>query len=251
MVNGALSIGGFAGVLLSAAFLYVEVGRYAAPQVPVSLFDERKELFAYTAGLFVGIPLTFLFLLFSNALGNFATIAAIIDLGMLVVATEVAQWLFGRSHYFGRVEATPFYILGFRAAIGGILILGAVAAYLGGATLSVEGLLLTAVESAALILIQVNGGLQSIGRTSLTPSASGGPLSGGIVSFAGFAVLGFGIALGSLTGIAAGLLVLGGLFSSYRRLRRRVLGRLPAPPGSDGAGLPPGAAGRPFGRTRP
>ena len=48
MVVASLTLGAVVGVLLSGAFLYWEVGRYAEPQVPVTLFDERKELFAYT-----------------------------------------------------------------------------------------------------------------------------------------------------------------------------------------------------------
>jgi hypothetical protein len=57
VVVASLSLGAVAGVLLSAGFIWVEVGRYATPQVPETLFDERREIFAYTAGLFIGVPL--------------------------------------------------------------------------------------------------------------------------------------------------------------------------------------------------
>ena len=59
-----LSLGALVGVGLSGGFVWWEVGRFAVPQVPVSLFDERRELIAYTAGLFVGVPLAVAFLLF-------------------------------------------------------------------------------------------------------------------------------------------------------------------------------------------
>jgi hypothetical protein len=50
MVYSPLAVGGFIGVLISGAFVYWEVGRYAAPQVPRSRFNEPRALWAYTAG---------------------------------------------------------------------------------------------------------------------------------------------------------------------------------------------------------
>ena len=251
MVNGALSIGGFLGVLLSGAFVYWEVGRFAAPQVPRSLFDERKEVFAYTAGLFVGIPMAFLLLLLTSAVANAAVLAAIIDFVILVGATEAAQWFLARSVYFGRSEATPFYALGFRAGIGGILVLGAVTAYLGGPTITAGGLVFLATEVLALFALQVNGALVSIPRPQ---EATGGPISGLVVGLAGMTVLSLGLAVTGLTGAAAGLLVLAGTIPSYRRLRRRVLGRIARRAGRAPEESPPeGEPGteRPFGRTGP
>ena len=246
MVNGALTIGGIVGVVLSAAYLYWEVGRYAAPQVPVSLFDERKLFFGYAAGLFVGIPLAFVYLLFVTAITVFASfLSALIDLLILVAAVEFAQWWLARSAYFGRSEATPLYAMTFRAAVGGILILAIVARYLGGTSLDVEGLGATLALCVAVLAIQVTGALQSIQRSPTTKSAAGGPLSGAAVSAAAFAVLAFGISLGNLTMLAASLLILGGLAPAYRRLRRRVLGGLLA---SAGDAATPEEAGRPFGR---
>jgi hypothetical protein len=247
MVDGALSIGGFAGVLLSGAFIYWEVGRYAAPQVPRSLFDERKEVFAYTAGLFVGVPMAFLLILLTSAVANGAVIAAIIDIAILVGVLEVAQWLLGRSIYFGRSESTPFYALGFRAGIGGILILGAVTAYLGGPTITWGGLVFLVTESLALLAIQVNGALVSFPRPS---EATGGPISGLAVGFVGMAVIALGLAVTGLTGAVAGLLVLAGVIPSYRRLRRSVLGRI-RPPGASDRPDEPATSDRPFGRTGP
>jgi len=250
MVNGALSLGGFVGVLLSGAFIFWEVGRYATPQVPRSLFDERKEVFAYTAGLFAGVPMAFLLLVLTSAITNGALIAAVIDMVILVLAIEVAQWLLGRSIYFGRSEATPFYALGFRAGIGGILILGAVTAYLGGPTITWGGIAFLATESLALLAIQVNGALVSFPRPG---EATGGPLSGIAVGLAGMTVLSLGLAVTGWTGAAAGLLVVGGLVPSYRRLRRRVLSRIRSPEDAvrTDEGSATGREDRPFGRTGP
>jgi hypothetical protein len=245
MVDGALSLGGFAGVLLSGAFIFWEVGRYAAPQVPRSLFDERKEVFAYTAGLFVGVPMAFLLLVLTSAVANGAVLAALIDIAILVVAIELAQWLLTRSIYFGRSESTPFYALGFRAGIGGILILGAVTAYLGGATITSGGIVFLAAEALALLALQVNGALVSFPRPS---EATGGPLSGLAVGFVGMAVIGLGLAITGLTGAFAGLLVLAAMIPSYRRLRRRVLARVRPPGTTESTDAP---ADRPFGRTGP
>jgi len=229
MVDGALSLGGLVGVVLSAAFVYWEVGRYAAPQVPRSLFDERKEFFAYTAGLFLGLPLVFVYLLLTSAVANGALVASAIDIALLAGATELAQWGLGRTVYFGSSEATPFYLLGMRAGVAAILIVGAMAGYLGGAALTIDGLGLVIATSVALLAVQVNGALVSIRTASAGQAPTGGPLSGLAVGFAAFAVLELGSALGTITGIASALLVIGGLISSYRRLRRRVLATIRGP----------------------
>lgn len=246
MVNGALTIGAFGGILLSTAFLYFEVGRFAAPQVPESLFDERKLLIGYAAGLFVGIPLAFLYLLFVYAITvSVALFSAIIDLAILLVAVEVAQWLFARSHYFGQVEATSLNVLAFRASVGAILTLAILARYLGGPTLDGVGLGAAIALSGAVFAVQVTGGLESIPRSPWAKSAPGGPLYGAVLSGAAFAVLGIGISLGDVATLAASLLIIGGLLPTYRRLRRVVLGAL-IPPEE----VPAGGSGtaRPFGR---
>ena len=242
MVNGALSIGGFLGVLLSGAFVYFEIGRFAAPQVPRSLFDERRAVFAYTAGLFVGIPLAFVYLLLESSISNGAAISAGIDLLLFVTFLEVAQWALGRTSYFGRAEATPIYALGFRAGIGGILILGAVTYYLGGLDITWDGLAARAAEALALLAIQVNGGLLSLPRPKGT--ATGGPTSGWGVGLAAMLVLSFGLAAGTGALLAASLLVIAGTVPSYRRLRRRLADSIQPTPER-----PPVEGEKPFGRT--
>ena len=246
MVNGALSIAGFLGVLLSAAFVYFEVGRFATPQVPRTLFDERRELYAYAAGLFVGVPLAVVFLLLQAAVVNRAIISAIVDIALLAGGSEIAQWAFARSHYFGRSDATPFYALGFRAGAAAILVLAAISSYLSGPNLSVDGLVLVAAQSFALLAIQATGALLSIPRSSGLPGASGGPLSGLLVGSFAFALLSVGQTIGPLGGAAAALLVTAGLVPMYRRLRRAILERA-RPPSSPGPSEP--GPRPPFGRT--
>ena len=251
MVNGAVAIGGFVGVLLSGAFVYWEVGRFAAPQVPQSLFDERRELFAYTAGLFVGVPIAFVYLLLTAAVANAALISAIVDLAILVAATEAAAWALARSRYFGRNESTPLYALGFRAAVGGIVVVAAFAGYLGGASVSVAGLVSVAAVSIALVALQVGGALLSLPRAAWVPTARGGPISGAAVGAAAYGVLVLGGTLGAEGTIAAALLVIAGEVGVYRRLGRRILDpRLTAPRTSeDGEGVAPPAERGGFGRT--
>jgi len=91
VVVASLSIGAVVGVLLSAAFVWVEIGRYATPQVPETLFDERREIFAYTAGLFVGIPFAIIYILYQFSMGNGALPGALIFLALLVGGIEIAQ----------------------------------------------------------------------------------------------------------------------------------------------------------------
>jgi hypothetical protein len=248
VVNGALGIGGFVGVLLSGAYVYWEIGRYASPQVPQTLFDERKEVFAYTAGLFVGIALAFVYLLYLSAIDNGALISGVVDVVLLAGATEIVQYMLVRSHYFGATESTPFYALGFRAAIGGVLALAAVTASLGSGILNAGSIALVACQAVALVTIEVTGGLQSIAKSGVTKTAGGGPVAGLLVGVAAFAVLGLGDALGTIAGIAAALLVIGGLVPPYRRLRRRILGAIDAAENPIPSGTVPG---RPFGRRGP
>ncbi|MHB8351702.1 MAG: hypothetical protein ACYDFT_03285, partial [Thermoplasmata archaeon] len=129
MVDAALSIGGLAGVGLSGLFVYWQIGKYAAPQVPRSLFDERKVFLAYTVGLFAGIPLALFLLFFLDAFLVGAAVAAAIDLALLVIGSEVAQWAVLRSLYFGTGESGAFYALALRAGISGLLVLALVTQY--------------------------------------------------------------------------------------------------------------------------
>ncbi len=223
MVYSPLAVGGFIGVLISGAFVYWEVGRYAAPQVPRTRFNEPKALWAYTAGLFVGIPLAILFRLYEIAIdSNSLLFSGLIDIALLVAATEVAQYVLARSRYFGVQEATPFYALSFRSAVAGILIVALVAGGLE-TDFSVPGLAVITAQSFALLAIEVTGSLQSIPRSPVARQAGGGPLPGALVGVAAFVVLALGYGVGAWGEVAAALLVVGGLIPSYRRLRRRTL----------------------------
>jgi hypothetical protein len=246
MVVASLSLGAVVGVLLSGAFLYIEVGRYAEPQVPVTLFDERKELFAYTAGLFVGVPMAVAFVLFQVAMGAGALIGAAIFLTLLVVGDEVAQWALLRTRFWGREAARPFYALGFRSAIGGIISLAIVAQYLSSPTITVDGIGLVLLESAALVALEVAGGFLSLPSDSPRERAGGGPVAGGLFSTVGFFLLGVGFLGGEATGYVGALVALLGAVLVYRRLRP-ALARVPPP----SAGPQPlvRQAALPFGRT--
>ena len=248
MVDTALSIGGFVGVLLSGAFVYWEVGKYATPQVPETLFDERKELFAYTAGLFIGVPLAFLLLFFFAALANAALIGAAALLAGLVGGTELAQWGLLRSHYFGTGESPPFYALGMRAAVGGILTVALVGQALSPGSISATVVALAVLQSIALIALEVAGALLSIRRRAGTASATGGPLAGAGFSAVGIFLVGFGAFAGFPTGVAAALVALVGALFIYQRLRT-TLAEIPPPSGKPLAsrgGEPPA-----YGRTAP
>ena len=156
-----LEVGGFLGVLLSAGFVYVEVGRFATPQVPKSRFDEGKAIMAYIVGLFVGIPLVVVWIFFEVSVAGGAWISAIVDVLLLVIGGELAQTALLRTHYFGFTSADPFYALATRAGIGGLLTVGTVAEYLGG-SVNALGLVLVVAQSVALVLIQVTGGLRGL-----------------------------------------------------------------------------------------
>ena len=252
MVNLSLSVGALVGVLLSGGFVYVEIGRYATPQVPETLFDERREVFAYTAGLFVGIPLAIAFLLFLDSMANGALPGAAIFLVALVVGTEVAQWALLRTQYWGVGESGPFYALGYRAGIAGILALVIFAQYLAGPTVTWDGTLLVVVESLAVLSLEVAGALLSLRPSAVAGRSGGGPLPGAIFAAVGFFVLG----VGALSGVsspdseavaygAAFVALFGGLLV-YHRLRP-LLSAIPAP--SLGRAPPARPTPATFGRT--
>ena len=236
MVDIALSLGGLVGVLLSAGFVWWEVGRFAAPQVPVTVFDERKVLAAYTVGLFVGVPLAATFLLLAASLANGALPGAALFLGGIVVGTEIAQFLLVRSRYWGAGTALPFYAVSFRAGVGGILALAVVAAYFGSVSSpSAIGIGTALLMAGALVALEVAGGLLSLVRQGSAVVRRGGPLAGGIFGTVAFFLLGVGPTAGVLGAVAAPLVILGGAWLTYRG-RRGMLAEVPPPAATLGPG---------------
>jgi hypothetical protein len=247
MVLPSLSIGAAVGVILSAGFIYVEVGRYAAPQVPVTLFEERREIFAYTAGLFVGVPFAVLYILYALAMANGALPGALLFLALLVGGTELAQWTLLRSAYWGRTGSSPFYALGFRSSIGGIISLAIVAQYLGGSPLQWDGVLLVLLQSVAVVTLEVTGALFSLPPGGPEGRTGGGPLPAAVFAAVGFFLLGLGPLAGEGGSFGgAALTFLGSLFL-YRRFRLR-LALIPAP--GTGPKPEPLAESAPYGRTK-
>jgi hypothetical protein len=252
VVDLSLSIGALVGILLSGGYVYVEIGRFATPQVPETLFDERREVFAYTAGLFVGIPLAVAFLLFLDSMANGALPGALIFLAALVGGTEVAQWALLRAHYWGVGESGPFYALGYRAGIAGIFALAILAQYLAGPSVTWDGVLLLLVEAGAVLALEVAGALLSLPPSTSAGRKGGGPIPGAIFEVVGFFILGVGALSGTanldaeaVTYVAAFIALFGGILV-YRRLRP-LLEAIPAP---SGGGRPPWRDARgAFGRT--
>lgn len=248
MVVASLTIGGVVGVLLSGAVLWWEVGRFATPQVPVTRFDERKVLAAYTVGLFAGVPFAVAYVLLLASLANGAWPGALLFLVALVGGTELAQVLVTRTAYWGAGVALPFYLVSFRAGIGGILALSAVAAYLGGtAHPQAAGLAAALLSAVALVAIEVAGSLLSRREPRPITSRTGGPLAGALFAGVAFFLLGLGPITGPAGAIAAPLVVLGGAVLSYRG-RRALLAAVPAP-GAGAAPTGPSDHPLPYGRT--
>ncbi|MCI4339200.1 MAG: hypothetical protein L3J68_02560 [Thermoplasmata archaeon] len=252
MVDLSLSIGALVGILLSGGYVYVEIGRFATPQVPETLFDERREVFAYTAGLFVGIPLAIAFLLFLDSMANGALPGALIFLAALVGGTEVAQWALLRAHYWGNGESGPFYALGYRAGIAGIFALAILAQYLATSGVTWDGVLLLLIESGAVLALEVAGALLSLPPSTTAGRKGGGPVAGAVFEVVGFFILGVGALSGTgsteaeAVAYAAALIALLGGILVYRRLRP-LLEVIPSP--STGAAPPLRDEPAAFGRT--
>lgn len=230
LVAGALWVGGSIGVVLSGAFVYWQIGRFAAPQVPASLFDERKLFIAYTGGLFAGIVLSIPFGLFLTSLAEGSLLLALVGLGFMIAGLEVAQWAVLRSAYFGHGEAGPFHALGLRAGISAILVLTLVTLYVGGPGVTAAGVAAVLVESAAIVALVGAGALLSIRIRRVREGPSGGPFSSAIVTGTGLFFLGLGGVYGPAYGAGVATVVMLVAVRTYLRLQETVLASV-APPG--------------------
>jgi hypothetical protein len=249
MVVASLTLGGVVGILLSGGFIWWEVGRYATPQVPVTVFDERKVLAAYTVGLFVGVPLAAAYVLLVVSIANAALPGTALFLGGLVGGTEVAQLLVERSAYWGSSAAVPFYAVSLRAGIGGILAIAAVASYFGGVgSPTVVGIASALLTAIALVALEVSGGFLSFRPRGRSTPRVGGPWAGAIFGAVAFFLLGVGPTAGPAGAVAASLIVLGGATLAFRG-GRRIFAEVPAPTGPS----PTPAASQPlsYGRMTP
>jgi hypothetical protein len=244
MVNSALSLGGLVGVLLSGGFVYWQIGRFAVPQVPESLFDERRVFVAYAAGLFVGAPLIFPFLFFLLALRNGAPDSAVLDVVILLIGTEFAAWLVPRVRYFGRDAAAPFYALALRAGASGILTVALVtSAYSPGPPPLAEAPVVF-LQAIAVVAISTAAGYLAVRLPDRRGLLAGSPFGAGLFALFGYALIGGAEVLDPLTGLlAAGLALAGGTWVVYR-LREPVLGRIPPPSGPVRDRSSPSAFGR-------
>ena len=247
MVNAALSIGAVVGVLFSAGFVYWQVGRYAAPQVPESRFDERKEMIAYTAGLFVGIPLALPLLFLFQSIPNFYLGGIALYLTLLVAGAELAQWLLLRSAYFGKDGCGPFYAIGFRSGVAGILILALVTQVFSASTIPALSILAALAISAGILGLQVLSSVLALPDRADRPGQRTGPFSAVPLEAIGFFVLGFALGAGSEIAIAGGLLIAAVSGWLYRSVSGPNLSRI-APPGRPRA-TEEGASPSSFGRT--
>jgi hypothetical protein len=233
VVDVPLSIGGLVGVGLSGGFVYWQIGAYAAPQVPRTLFDERKEFFAYTIGLFVGIPLALPLLFYLDALGFGALQAAVIDLLLFVIGTEIAQWVLLRTLYFGTGESGAFYALGFRTGAAGLFALALVTQYFSQPTLSALGIGVVLTQSVAILALEVAAALLSVRGPARLGRLGGSPLSGGLFAGVGLVMIGLGtLSGGSIALVGAALAALIGVWV-YQRLRGPVLAGLFPPRSRD------------------
>jgi hypothetical protein len=254
-VVDVITSGAAVGVFASGAFVWLEMGRYAEPQVSRTLFDERKELFAYTAGLFVGVILAVLYVLVAGSLDASDLVSAALWIGVVIAVLEFAQWVLGRSVYFGSDHALPFYVLGYRAGAAGILGLTVVALYLTRPQVTVLGGAGAVGEAVAFVLLLAAAGIQSTPRGPPDARRPGAVGRGVILEAVGFLLLGFGTVSGDVGQLVAAVAVAGMSLGLYLTIRDEVLGNVRPPPretGPDGAAIaPPGRFGRQDGRELP
>lgn len=242
-----VTFGALVGLPISGAFVYLEIGRYATPQVPRTLFNERKEIWSFTLGLFVGVLLTFLFFLLTLSLRAGGFPGTVVSLVTLVAVVEGAQLLMARSVYFGSDASIPFYALGYRAGAGGLLGIGAVAVAVSNGTPTAEALGVAVLEAVAFVLLLEAGGIQSTPRGPPTSRVPGSVGRAAILEGIGFFLLAFGAASGVGGAAVAGVAIAGGSAGLYLS-RRHFLGEI-RPPSTPGAEVEEGLATGRFGRT--
>jgi hypothetical protein len=199
----------------------------------------------------VGVPLAVcLFLLYASfPLFAFGGIA--IYMALLVGGTELAQWYVLRTHYFGSDGATPFYAVGFRLGIGGVLALALVAQYLSGPTISALGVAAPVAAALAIVLLEGVGAILSLPATGDRPTRRGGPISGIPIAAIGFFLLGYSASFGPAVAITGAALVAAGALWLYRSIAPPVLSKVSLlaqklPGDEEGQRLPSA-----YGRTRP
>ena len=238
MVSYSITIAAAVGLVITAVFIMWEVGHYATPQVAENRFDERREIFAYTVGLFVGVLLVVPWIFFLLAFSNANLIGVFTFLVILVGGTELAQWGIRRTGYWGAGPSFPFYALGLRCGIAALLITGLLAQYLGSARISWDGLGVLAVQSVALLMLEVATALISLPPTPESGRTGGGAFPAAVILFVGFFLLGFNAFAGELVGTVAALIALAGAIYLYARLRPLLDRIRPAPPPGKGETLP-------------
>ncbi|MEM0129035.1 MAG: hypothetical protein QXG65_02565 [Thermoplasmata archaeon] len=229
----AISIATAGGILLSALFVLWEFGHHATPQVRVSRFDERRGIFSYTLGLFVGILATVPFELYLFWAGAGNVLSAFVFLAVVVGITEGAQAAIRRTHYWGTGPSFPFYAAGLRCGIAGLLAVAVLSSPLAANPPSPVAIVLSILAAVALLLLMVTSALLSLPPDPAGGRRGGGPVSGALLLFAGLFLVAFPYFAGPATGAVALLLAIGGSGYLYARLRStfdRVLP--PRPPGS-------------------
>ncbi len=237
MLALGLEAGGILGVILSAGFVYVELGRFATPQVPKTRFDESKAIVAYIVGLFVGIPLALVWIFFEVAVATGGWVSALLDVVLLVAAGEIAQTVLLRTRFFGLTAADPFYALALRAGVGGLLTVGTIAEYLGGRT-SYLGSVLAVIQSGALVAIQVTAGLRGLLPVPTASSVLRQRVAGFFLQVVLFGLTALGGFYGASYGVAGALLAIAGAAYLYWDARPTVLAP-PRPKGPAPGATPP------------
>ncbi len=241
VVDLGLTVGALVGVLLSGGFVYAEIGRYATPQVPETLFDlTARSLCLYRRAVRGDPARDRVFPFFLDGERG--------DPGGRDLPRRTRGGDGGRP-----VGAPSLALLGSRSErpvlraqlpcgyLWGIFALAIIAQYLAITTPTVDGILLVLIQSAAILALEVAGALLSLPPSTVAGRTGGGPVPGAIFRAVGFFILG----VGALSGIsmladeevayaAALVALLGGIFV-YRLYR-------PCPPRSHdravGRGLP-------------
>jgi hypothetical protein len=226
----ALTIAAGVGIILTAVYVMWELGHFTTPSVAENRFDERREIFAYTAGLFIGIVLVVPFLFYLTYFSYGTLYPTLVYLVVVVILAEVAQWAVQRTHYWGHGPSFPFYALGLRAGFAGLLITGLVAQYLQG-SVTIEGATVVGLESLAILWLFVTSALLSLPADPVAGRTGGGPVSGGVILAVGLFLVGFNVFAGPLVGAVAAVIALVGALYLYARLRHLLERIRPMPPG--------------------
>jgi hypothetical protein len=170
MTTTILTEAAFIALIPAGLLLFFVLDRYAAPKVPVSIFEEYKVLVALIIGIPAGLPVAIIFEFYANSLVGGDLPSALIWFVMFILVASLGRMILLRFKLFAgndkRSPNSPFYVMAFGCGTA-VTILLAEGNYYLGANSDIPTALLLCMLSINLALVEGWSGLRfAAGRLS-------------------------------------------------------------------------------------